>query len=68
LQVAQEELAQDEQLLVAPLPPMSGDEEWTAKRESRRRTSPDEHCGHAGLVPLRINSSKGVAHLLQMNS
>jgi hypothetical protein len=68
LQVAQEELAQDEQLLVAPLPPIPGDEEWTAKRESKRRTSPEEHCGHAGLVPLRISSSKGVEHALQMNS
>jgi hypothetical protein len=39
--VAQEELAHEEQLLVAPLPPRFADDECTANVESRRQTSPD---------------------------
>jgi hypothetical protein len=66
--VAQDELAQEEQFLLAPWPPMLGDDEWTAKLDSRRRTSPVPHEGQTGFVPLRINSSNGVAQALQMNS
>jgi hypothetical protein len=66
--VPQEELAQEEQFLVAPLPPRLDDDEWTANVERSRQTSPDRHSGHAGLVPLRISSSKAVPHWLQQNS
>ena len=40
-QVPQEELAQDEQFLVAPLPPRLDDDECTAKVDSSRQTSPE---------------------------
>jgi hypothetical protein len=66
--VAQDELAQEEQLLLAPWPPMSGDDEWTAKPDSTRRTSPDPHEGQTGFAPLRTSSSNGVSQTLQMNS
>jgi hypothetical protein len=66
--VPQDELAQEEQFLLAPWPPMPGDDEWTAKLDSRRRTSPVPHEGQTGLVPLRMSSSNGVAQALQMNS
>jgi hypothetical protein len=66
--VAQDELAQDEQFLLAPWPPKPGDEEWTAKRDRMRRTSPDEQLGQLGLAPLRTSSSNGVSQTLQTNS
>jgi hypothetical protein len=66
--VPQEELAQEEQLLVAPLPPRFDDDEWTAKDERRRQTSPVWHSGHSGLVPFRTSSSNAVPHWLQQNS
>lgn len=66
--MAQDELAHDEQFLLAPWPPRFGDDEWTAKLDSSRRTSPVPHEGQTGLVPLRTNSSNGVAQALQMNS
>jgi hypothetical protein len=68
LQVAQEELAQEEQLLPAPVPPRFDDEEWTANFEKMRFTSGDAQRGQRGLSPLRISSSKGAAQLLQTNS
>jgi len=57
-----------EQLLLPPVPPRPGEDEWTAKRESRRQTSPDEHSGHTGLVPLRTSSSNTAPHCVQENS
>jgi hypothetical protein len=55
--VAQEELAHDAQLLLAPEPPRLGDDECTAKLDRRRRTSFVEHSGQSGLSPLRTSSS-----------
>src|SRR5450830_2082709 len=57
-QVPQEELAQEEQFLVAPLPPRFDDDECTANVDSKRQTSPEWHFGHSGLAPLRTSSSK----------
>ena len=67
-QVAQLDPAQVEQLLVAPLPPMSDDDECTAKVESRRHTSAEPQEGHAGFVPLRTSSSNAAPHDSQQNS
>jgi hypothetical protein len=66
--VPQDELAQDEQSLLAPPPPMLGDDECTANAEKSRRTSLDAHAGQTGLVPLRTNSSNALWHRLQQNS
>jgi hypothetical protein len=69
--VAQEELEQVEQLLpedaeAAPAKP--GDEEWTAKREKSRCTSPDEHHGQEMGSPLRTSSSNVASQWSQMYS
>jgi hypothetical protein len=69
--VAQDELEQDEQLLPEDAeagPAKPGDEVCTAKRERRRRTSPEEHCGQEIGSPLRTSSSKVASQRSQMYS
>jgi hypothetical protein len=66
--VAQDELAQDEQLLLPPPPPRFGDDEWTANFEKTRSTSGEAHLGQRGLSPVRISSSNGDEQALQTNS
>jgi hypothetical protein len=66
--VPQDEPPQDEQFLLAPPPPIAGDDECTANAEKSRRTSPEEHEGQTGLVPLRTSSSNAAWHWLQENS
>jgi hypothetical protein len=69
--VAQDELEQDEQLLpedADATPAKPGDEEWTAKRERRRRTSPVEHRGQEMGSPLRTSSSNVASQWSQMYS
>jgi hypothetical protein len=68
LQVAQDELEQDEQLLLAPPPPRFGDDEWTANFEKMRLTSGEAQRGQRGFSPLRTSSSNGAEQALQTNS
>jgi hypothetical protein len=69
--VAQEELEQDAQLLpddAEATPAKPGELEWAANRDSRRRTSLEEHCGHETTSPLRTSSSKVTSQRSQMYS